>query len=102
MKFNQYSNKKLILTNATSLEQEELGIINMPYEVFSLCHNPEKTDPLYFKTLCKKMNFKKENLLYIEHNNDALESARSFGINSFLFNGNYSQVRKYLIKNCHD
>ena len=99
---DQYSHKKIILTNANEIEQIELGIVKMPYEVFTLSHNPEKTNELYFEILCKKMKLKKEDLLYIEHNEGALKSARLFGIKSILFCSNYREINDFLKKNSND
>ncbi|MDB4196594.1 hypothetical protein N9738_02330, partial [Flavobacteriaceae bacterium] len=39
-----YENQKIILTNANDKELINLGIVNMPYKVFSLSHNPNKDD----------------------------------------------------------
>ena len=36
-----FKNKKIILTNANDQELINYGIINMPYEVFSLSHKPK-------------------------------------------------------------
>ena len=41
----KYSNKKIILTGANDEQFKKLGLDKMPYEVFTLKHNPEKTDP---------------------------------------------------------
>ena len=48
---DKFSNEKIILTNANNEERERLGIVNMPYEVYSLAHNPDKTDPEYYKRM---------------------------------------------------
>jgi len=41
---DSFSNKKIILTNANEEEKEKFGIVDMPYPVFSLSHNPNKTE----------------------------------------------------------
>jgi hypothetical protein len=41
---DSFPNRKIILTNANEEEKVKLGIVNMPYEVFSLEHNPNKQD----------------------------------------------------------
>ena len=41
---DRYSNKKIILTNADDEQMNETGLNNMPYEVFTLKHNPDKTN----------------------------------------------------------
>tara|TARA_X000001036_G_C20416662_1_gene699354 strand:- start:278 stop:655 length:378 start_codon:yes stop_codon:yes gene_type:complete len=97
-----FSNKKIILTNASQNERKEYGIMQMPYNVFSLSHNPEKTDPKYFEILCSKYNFNPDDLLYIEHNKKAYKTATLFGIISFLYEGDNKSVEDFLLKNCYD
>ena len=81
-----FKNKKIILTNANEQELVNYGIINMPYEVFSLSHKPNKDNPLYFKSLIKKYNLFINDLIYIEHNKEAVKSAKSLGINTYHYN----------------
>jgi hypothetical protein len=45
---DSFPNKKIIITNATALEREKRGSTPMPYQIFSLDHQPDKTDPEYF------------------------------------------------------
>jgi HAD superfamily hydrolase (TIGR01509 family) len=84
-----FPNQKIILTNANDEEKIKFGIINMPYEVFSLNHNPEKSDPKYFSIMLNKYKLKPENVIYIEHNLDAVKSALSLGINTHHYNPDY-------------
>ena len=56
----QYPNIKIILTNANDEQMKVLGLDKMPYEVFSLKHEPEKTDPEYYRILLKNYNLKAE------------------------------------------
>ena len=95
-----FPNKKIILTNANQNERIDYGIIEMPYIVFSLNHNPEKTDPKYFEILCEKYKLNLDDLLYIEHNKKAYETAISLGIKSFLYEGENISVMDFLTKNC--
>ena len=97
-----FSNKKIILTNASQNERKEYGIIQMPYNVFSLSHNPEKSDPKYFQILCDKYNLNPDDLLYIEHNKIAYKTATLFGIISLLYEGDNKSVEDFLLKNCYD
>jgi HAD superfamily hydrolase (TIGR01509 family) len=87
-----YKNKKIILANADEEQIIALGLDKMPYEVFTLMHNPEKKDPEYFKTLISKYSLEIKNVIYFEHNQAAIESARSLGIKSFY----YDQEKKDL------
>ena len=97
---DRFKNKKIILTNANDKQLIEFGIINMPYEVFSLSNNPNKSDVNYYKTLINKFNFKIENLLYIEHNIDAVNSAKSIGIKThhYIESENY-KMNEFILKN---
>ena len=98
----KYPCDKIIVTNANASEQKDLGIINMPYSVFSLSHNPEKTNTLYFDILCNEKKLKKEELLYIEHNIDSFETAKIFGIKSILFKENYLEIEEFLNQNYNE
>lgn len=88
----KYLNRKIIVTNANDEQILMFGLDKMPYEVFSMKHEPEKTDPKYFQTLMQRYNLKCEDLIYFEHNQDAVLSAKSLGINSFY----YDPVKKDL------
>lgn len=88
----KYPNKKIVVTNANSEEIKKLGMTDLPYELFTLSHNPDKTDPLYFKKLCEKYGLQADELVYFEHNPQAVESARSLGIESY----HYDHTKKDL------
>ncbi len=83
-----YSNKKIILTNASDDKRELFLLDSMPYEVFTLKHNPEKTDPEYYKILLNNFELEKNNVIYFEHNIDAVRSAQSIGINTYHYDKN--------------
>lgn len=83
---DSYPNNKIILTNATEEELVKFGIVNMPYPVFSLAHNPNKTDANYFVKMLQHFNLKTEDVVYFEHNVDAVTSAKSIGISTFHYN----------------
>jgi len=80
-----YPNKKIILTNADDQQLIEFGLVNLPYEMFSLKHNPNKTDPNYFKQMLEKYNLQPDDTIYFEHDADAVKSAESVGIISYLY-----------------
>ncbi len=80
-----YPNKKILVTGANDEQFKKFGLDKMPYEVFTLKHNPEKTDPAYFKTLLEKYNLNANDVIYFEHNADAVKSAESVGIKSFFY-----------------
>ena len=75
-----YPNKKVILTNANDEQLVTFGLTNMPYEMFTLKHNPDKVDPKYFETFLKRYNLDKSDVIYFEHSQEAVDSAKSLGI----------------------
>lgn len=78
-----YPNRKIILTNANDEQLVTYGLTDLPYEMFTLKHNPDKTDPIYFKTMLEHFNLKPEGVIYFEHNPDAVKSAESVSIISY-------------------
>ena len=89
---DSFDNKKIILTNANEEQKVKLGIVDMPYEVFSLSHNPDKVDPLYYEKMLEHFSIKPESLVYFEHSQEAVESAKSKGINTL----HYDKTKKDL------
>lgn len=81
----EFPNKKVILTNASDEKFEEYGLNAMPYEVFTLKHNPDKIDPGYYIKMLEHFGLKAEEVIYFEHSPEAVESARSVGIETFLW-----------------
>ena len=81
----KYPNKKIILTNADDEEVKKFGLVNLPYELFTLKHKPNKTDPTYFKIMLKHFNLNPKDVIYFEHNLDAVKSAQSAGIVTFYY-----------------
>ena len=97
-----YSNKKIILTGASDDKRELFGLDNMPYEVFTLKHNPEKTDPEYYKILLDTYNLKKEDVIYFEHDINAVKSAQSIGVNTYNYDNDkkdLESLKKFLDEN---
>ena len=88
----QYPNKKIIVTNAADDKWEQYGLNRVPYEVFSLKHNPDKPDPVYFQKLLEHFNLNPADVIYFEHNPDAVKSAESCGIASY----HYDETKKDL------
>ena len=81
-----YTNKKIILTGANDEQFIKFGLDKMPYEVFTLKHNPEKTNPLYYTKMLEHFNLTKDDVVYFEHNIDAVKSAESVGIKTYFYN----------------
>ena len=76
----QYPNRKIILTNANDEQMLKFGLNDMPYEVFTLKHNPDKPDPTYFKSMLEHFGLKADEVVYFEHNPEAVKSAESVGV----------------------
>jgi len=97
-----YPNKKIILTGADDEQYKKFGLDEMPYEVFTLKHNPEKTDPKYYEIMLKNFGLNKDGVIYFEHNIDAVKSAQSVGINTYFYDDNkkdLESLKKFLDKN---
>lgn len=97
-----YPNKKIILTNANDEQFKKFGLDKMPWEVFTLKHNPEKTDPEYYRIMLQKFNLKPEDVIYFDHNPDAVKSAQSVGINTFYYDNDkrdLAALKKFLDEN---
>ncbi len=90
---DSFKNKKIIVTNANDEEKIKFGIVNMPYEVYSLSHNPNKTDPEYFKKFFKHFSLSADKVVYFEHNPEAVKVAESLGIKSFWYDKNKKDVK---------
>lgn len=80
-----YPNKKIVLTGANDEQFKHFNLDIVPYEVFTLKHNPEKTAPEYFKILLEKYDLKPDEAIYFEHNKEAVDSAVSVGIRTYFY-----------------
>ncbi len=80
-----FPNRKVILTGANDEQFKKFGLDKMPYEVFTLKHNPEKTDPKYFETMLQHFGLRSEEVIYFEHDPDAVKSAEAAGIKSYYY-----------------
>jgi len=89
----KYPNKKIILTGADDKQFKMFGLDKMPYGVFTLKHNPEKTDPKYYETMLQHFGLSKDDVVYFEHDLAAVKSAESVGIKSY----HYDQEKKDLV-----
>ncbi len=80
-----FPNRKIILTGANDEQFKRFSLDKMPYEVFTLRHNPEKTDPKYFQMMLQQFGFSKDDGVYFEHNLEAVKSAESVGIKTYCY-----------------
>lgn len=93
-----YPNKKVILTNAYEQDFKNLGLDNVPYQVFTLNHNPEKTDISYYEKALALLELDEDDVVYFEHNAEAVDTALSVGINTHHYK-KLNVLKKFLDKN---
>ncbi|MBI3577520.1 hypothetical protein HY086_05780 [Candidatus Gottesmanbacteria bacterium] len=97
-----FPNRKIILTGANDEEFKIFGLEKMPYEVFTLKHNPEKIDPTYYTVMLKGFGLRNDDVVYFEHNPEAVKSAQAVGIKSYYFDPKKKDVaalKNFLIEN---
>lgn len=88
-----YPNKKIILSGANDEQIIKFSLDNLPYELFTLKHNPEKTDPKYYEILLEKYRLNSDDVVYFEHNIDAVKSAGSVGIKSYFYDSDKKDLK---------
>jgi len=89
----KYPNDKIVLTNASDDKFEKYGLNNLPYKFFTLKHNPDKIDPKYFEIFLKEFNLTTDDVIYFEHDIEAVKSAESVGIKTYF----YDESKKDLV-----
>lgn len=97
-----YENPKLVLTGADDSQFKEFNLAVSPYEVFTLKHSPEKTDPAYYKKLLSSYNLQVKDVIYFEHNPDACKAAQSLGIITYFYdysNKDYNTLKEFIDNN---
>lgn len=97
-----YPNRKVILTNANDEEMKKFGLDNMPYEIFTLKHDPEKTDPDYYKKMLVHFDLDTDDVIYFEHNEEAVNSARSVEITTYHYDKDAQDIpalKKFIDEN---
>jgi FMN phosphatase YigB (HAD superfamily) len=80
-----YPNPKIILTGANDQQMDEFGLHDLPYELFTLKHNPEKSDPEYYRMMLDHFQLSPADVVYFEHGEKAKQSAESLGIKTFFY-----------------
>lgn len=88
----QYPNRKIILTNANDEQMIEFGLIDLPYELFTLKHKPDKIDPSYFHQMLDHFKLKSQDVIYFEHHPDAIKSAETVGIKAYHYNSELKEL----------
>lgn len=100
-----YSNRKIILTGANDEQYKNFGLDKMPYDVFTLKHNPEKIAPEYYKMMLEHFGLSKDNTVYFEHSPEAVKSAHSVGIKSYFYDNDkrdLQALKKFLDENLNN
>lgn len=91
---DEFPNTKIILTGANDEQFKKFGLDKMPYEVFTLKHDPEKTNPEYYKKMLEHFNLTSEDVVYFEHNPEAVKSAQSVGIKTHFWDNDKRPLRE--------
>jgi HAD superfamily hydrolase (TIGR01509 family) len=81
----RFPNTKIILTGANDEQFKRFGLDKMPYKIFTLKHNPEKQNPDYYRIMLKQLGLDKKDVIYFEHDPDAVKSAQSVGIKTYYY-----------------
>ncbi len=98
----RYPNRKIILTGADKEKQKFYALDQVPYELFTLNHNPPKTNPEYYRTMLNTLQLDPADLVYFEHTLEAVKSAQSVGINTYFYDDNKKDLvglKKFLDEN---
>lgn len=99
---DSFPNRKIIVTNANDEQIIKFGMVDLPYELFTLKHNPDKIVPEYFKKMLKHFNLKAQDVIYFEHNLDAVNSAKLVGINAYHYDSEKKDLvalKNFLVEN---
>jgi FMN phosphatase YigB (HAD superfamily) len=99
---DSFSNRKIILTGANDEQSKKFELDDMPYEVFTLKHNPEKADPVYYEKMLQHFALDKDDVIYFEHDENAVKSAQSVGIKTYHYDNDkkdLTALKKFLIEN---
>ena len=79
----RFPTRKIVLTNADDEGFKRFNLSSVPYEIFTLKHNPEKINPVYYTTMLEHFGLSSEDVVYFEHNEEAVKSAQSVGITTY-------------------
>lgn len=99
---DEFPNTKIILTGADDEQFKKFGLAGMPYEVFTLKHHPEKTDSAYYEQMLDHFGLNKDAVVYFEHDERAVKSARSVGIMTYHYDNDRKDLgalRGFLVEN---
>ncbi len=80
-----FPNRKIVLTNALEERMEQSDFQSVPYEIFSLYNDPGKSDPEFYRLMLSHLMLSADEVVYFEHNPEAVKSAESVGIKTYYF-----------------
>ena len=99
---DKFENKKIVLTGANDEEFVKFNLGEVPYEIFTMKHEPDKVDQRYYETLLEEYNLKPEEVIYFEHDPEAIKSAESVGILSYHYDDDLKDLdslKKFIDEN---
>lgn len=80
-----FPNRIIVVTNADEDRLMEPDFSEVPYEIFTLSNDPNKADPEYYRMMLAQLMLSTDEVIYFEHNPEAIESAESVGITTYQF-----------------
>ena len=98
----KYPNKKIILTSANDEQVKMFKVNEAPYDFFTLKHEPEKSDPKYYRQMLNHFDLSAEDVIYFEHDLGAVKSAQSVGITAYHYDmdkKDLGALKEFLDKN---
>jgi FMN phosphatase YigB (HAD superfamily) len=69
-------------------------LINPPYPLFTLKHNPEKSDPQYYQIMLQHFNFTPVEVVCFENEKHSVASATAVGITVYHYDRNEQDIKK--------
>ncbi|MBP7821229.1 hypothetical protein KA043_03980 [Candidatus Saccharibacteria bacterium] len=97
-----FPNKKIVLTSANDEQSKQYNLHKLPYEIFTLKHDPEKSDPKYFKIMLDNFNLKSSDVIYFEHDPLAVKCAEKVGIKTYYYDPiekDLNSLKAFIISN---
>lgn len=97
-----FPNKKIILTGANDEQIKMFKLDQAPYPFFTLKHDPEKSDPEYYKKMLDQYGLHAREVIYFEHDFEAVASASSIGITTYHYDNDTKDLdglKKFLETN---
>lgn len=93
---NSINCQKILVVN----KFREKGLVSLQgneFEAFSLEEQGiKKNNPEFFKTLMTKFSLTPENLIYFDHSEDNINSAKELGIKSIHYTGDNDKIKEFL------